>query len=455
MAADVAAITCALFLSYWVRFQSGWIEVKLGYLSGDYLRILPFALLIWFLALRFENLYRRRMRVFDFNVVRRIVTGSCLALLILIAINFYGKFGEYSRLTSVILLVMVILALVFNRIILNRILQLLLLKRGIGQSRTVVIGSGRIAAAICRGLLRQPERGMIPIGIVHGQRGPKEPFTVEGIPTLGHVEHLEALLKEHRADEVILTEPELDREHLPGLLVQCERASAEFRIVPETTELLFSGMTVETLDGIPLLGIRETPLQGWNAALKRLIDFCAALMGLLLFGIPVLVFAALIRRQDRHPALFRQERMGIDGRIFKLLKLRTMRPDAEKETGPIFATEEDQRCTQLGRILRHTHVDEIPQLINVLRGEMSLVGPRPERPYFVEQFLNDVPRYMARHKVKSGITGWAQINGLCGRHGSISERLKYDLYYIENWSLWLDFKILMRTIVGRVKPGAV
>jgi lipopolysaccharide/colanic/teichoic acid biosynthesis glycosyltransferase len=147
--------------------------------------------------------------------------------------------------------------------------------------------------------------------------------------------------------------------------------------------------------------------------------------------------------------------MGIDGRAFKIFKLRTMRVGAEQHSGPIFAEDFDPRCTPLGAWLRRAHLDELPQLLNVLRGEMSLVGPRPERPHFIRHFRDNVPRYMARHKVKSGITGWAQVNGLCGRHGSIDERLKYDLYYIENWTLWLDFKILLMTLFGRVRPGPV
>jgi lipopolysaccharide/colanic/teichoic acid biosynthesis glycosyltransferase len=175
--------------------------------------------------------------------------------------------------------------------------------------------------------------------------------------------------------------------------------------------------------------------------------------GLILLAPIIGALALLVWWRDRANPFFRQQRMGIDGRMFEIIKLRTMRPGAEMETGPTFAGDADPRCTPLGLILRQTHLDELPQLINVLRGEMSLVGPRPERPYFIQQFREDVPRYMARHRVRSGITGWAQVNGLCGRHGSIADRLKYDLYYIENWSLWLDIKILLVTLLGRQRPG--
>ena len=458
MATDLMAIGAGCCLAYWLRFYSplvALIPIQHGYNPNDYIAIMPFIWIIWLAALRFENLYRRRSRVFDFNVVRRIFTGSCLALLVLIALNFYLPLGVYSRVLSLFMAGSVVAALVASRIVLHYLFQWLVLSRGIGQSRTVILGGGPLAEQVYRSLERHPERGMKPVGLILGRSATSGLHLPEGLPVLGPVDDLEALLREHRIDEVILAQPEIDYERIPRLLVECERAMAVFRIVPETTELLLSGMTVETIDGIPLLGIRETPLQGWHAALKRMIDFGVALAGLLVTGPLIGVLAALVRWREGGPAFFVQERMGIDGRAFKIFKLRTMRLDAEQHSGPIFAEDFDPRCTPLGALLRRSHLDELPQLLNVLRGEMSLVGPRPERPHFIDQFRDNVPRYMARHKVKSGITGWAQVNGLCGRHGSIDERLKYDLYYIENWTLLLDFKILMMTLFGRVRPGPV
>ena len=464
MAVDLLAVCVGLLLGYWARFHSPLVHFLPpagGHVPEHYLAMLPKALIVWFLALRLENLYRRRARLFDFGIVRKLVTGSALAMLVMIAFAFFSPdrslAGEFSRAVVTISLAAVCLTLIASRLVLHTLYRWMMLRRGFGQSRVVIVGGGEIAAHLCAAMLRHPENGLIPVGLIEGDHLADSPAAHPApgnVPKLGSVRQLEALLLRHQIDEVIMVQADLDDEGIPHLLTQCERAHADFRIVPKTTDRLLSGMTVETLDGIPLLGIRETPLQGWNAALKRGLDMTVAAVGLLLCGWFLLILAWLIRRQDGHPGFFRQERMGIDGRLFHIIKPRTMRPGAEDQSGPIFASDRDPRCTPLGEFLRRTHLDEIPQLINVLRGEMSFVGPRPERPYFIERFRESVPRYMARHKVKSGITGWAQVNGLCGKHGSINERLKYDLYYIENWSLWLDIKILALTVFGRVRPGA-
>ena len=180
--------------------------------------------------------------------------------------------------------------------------------------------------------------------------------------------------------------------------------------------------------------------------LKRTLDIVLALAGLILLSPLLLGIAAIVKLRSPGPVLYRGRRIGLHGKPFDMLKFRTMVEGAEEATGPVFADDHDDRCTRLGLVLRKYRLDELPQLVNVLMGEMSLVGPRPERPYFIEQFRGSIPHYMARHHVKSGITGWAQINGLCGKHGSIADRLKYDLYYIENWSLWFDVKILFMTL---------
>lgn len=457
MAADAVAVAAGLLTAYWLRFHSpltGVIQIRNGYDPQNYLWMFPYAWAIWMIALRMENLYRRRSRVLDKMAVRRIVSGSFLAVLVLIAINFFGGPDQprYSRTLTVLMLGVVIVVLAAERVALDFIFRWMVLHRGIGQSRTLILGTGPLAEYICRTLLRHPERGMLPIGFLNGRPGEPAPDALAGLPVLGSIDRLPEILVQERVDEAILAQPLVERARLPHLLIQCERALVDFRIVPETTELLLSGMTVEMIDGLAMLGTRETPLQGWNAALKRLIDFVLALAGLMLASPLIGLLAWLVKRHDGGPAFFFQERMGIDGRLFRMIKLRTMRLDAEKQ-GPAFASDHDPRATRMGAILRKLHIDELPQLLNVVRGEMSLVGPRPERPYFIERFLDTVPGYMARHKVKSGITGWAQVNGLCGLHGSIDERLKYDMYYIENWSVWFDMKILFMTLFRRPAPA--
>jgi exopolysaccharide biosynthesis polyprenyl glycosylphosphotransferase len=201
---------------------------------------------------------------------------------------------------------------------------------------------------------------------------------------------------------------------------------------------------VEDLDGIPVISLAESPIQGWNWVQKRTMDICLSASLLALAAMPFALIAALIKLTSKGSVFYEQERMGLDGKPFTIYKFRSMREDAEKETGPVWANPNDPRRTALGTILRRLSIDELPQLYNVLRGDMSLVGPRPERPNFVQKFKERIPQYMLRHKVKSGMTGWAQVNGWRG-NTSIEKRIEHDLYYIENWTLGLDLKILWLT----------
>ena len=218
-----------------------------------------------------------------------------------------------------------------------------------------------------------------------------------------------------------------------------------FNMVPDMFRIMTGSMDMQTVDDIPLLGVSRWPLDYfWNRTLKRLEDVVGSLLGLTLIAPLLGIAAILVKRSSPGPVFYRQKRCGENGREFTIYKLRTMHADAEKTTGPVWAVENDPRRTRLGTVLRSTNIDELPQLWNVFRGDMSLVGPRPERPHFVEKFRDDINHYMWRHVSKPGMTGWAQVNGLRG-NTSIGERIKYDLYYLENWSLSFDFKILLRT----------
>ena len=231
-----------------------------------------------------------------------------------------------------------------------------------------------------------------------------------------------------------------------GLIEVANRECIDVKVVPGLLQFVTLRARLEELDGLPLINVNDIPLRGLNSAIKRLIDIFCASAALAVLALPMAAIAALIRLTSPGPALYRQERMGLDGRSFTTLKFRSMFNDAERATGPVWTRKDDPRCTPVGRVLRRFSLDELPQLWNVLRGEMSLVGPRPERPYFVEQFKDRVPEYMLRHKVKAGLTGWAQVNDLRG-NTSIEKRIEYDLYYIENWSVALDFKIMWLTVL--------
>jgi Undecaprenyl-phosphate glucose phosphotransferase len=227
------------------------------------------------------------------------------------------------------------------------------------------------------------------------------------------------------------------------------RDLVDVKIVPDLLQFIALRARLEDLDGIPIINLSDVPLQGFGALAKRAVDIVISVAALVLLIIPGVLIALLIRLTSPGPIFYRQERMSLDGSPFTVYKFRSMYHDAEAQTGPVWARDEDPRCTPVGRLLRRFDLDELPQLLNVLKGEMSLVGPRPERPYFVEQFRHRYPQYMLRHKVKSGITGWAQVNGWRG-NTSLEKRIEYDLYYIENWSLSLDFKIMWLTVARGV-----
>ena len=230
------------------------------------------------------------------------------------------------------------------------------------------------------------------------------------------------------------------------LIENTSREMLDVKVVPDLLQVIALRARLEDLDGIPVINVNDVPLQGFNSIVKRTIDVALSFAALVVLALPLGIIALLVRLTSRGPVLYRQDRMGLDGKSFSILKFRSMHDDAERETGPVWAQRNDPRVTGLGSFLRRANLDELPQLWNVLRGDMSIVGPRPERPHFVEQFKHRIPQYMLRHKVKAGLTGWAQVNGWRG-NTPLEKRIEYDLYYIENWSVRLDLKIMWLTII--------
>ena len=255
---------------------------------------------------------------------------------------------------------------------------------------------------------------------------------------------LPEIIEREQIDEVIVAMPEATRREILDIVSLCERGKVSVKVFPDVFQIMASEVSIGVLDGLPLLTIRYPALHGWKVGAKRSMDIVVSAMGLIVLSPLMLLTSLLIKLDSPGAAFYFQERMGMDARPFWMIKFRSMRQDAET-SGPGWTTENDPRRTRLGTLIRRLSIDEFPQLINVLVGDMSLVGPRPERPIYVEQFRRNIPRYMDRHREKAGITGWAQVNGLRG-DTSIAERTKYDLWYVENWSLFLDFKIIVRTV---------
>jgi Undecaprenyl-phosphate glucose phosphotransferase len=314
--------------------------------------------------------------------------------------------------------------------------------RGVGQDRVVVVGSGEVARLVLQKILWSPYLGYRMVGVVDGEAGP---WSILGVPVIGQVADLPRLIDEQAVDEVIIARPDASDEETLRIISMCQRGNVSVKVFPDVFEIIAGPLTIDDLGGLPLLNVRDVALRGWRLSLKRSVDVVGSAAALVFFSPLMMLTALLIKLESPGPVFFVQDRMGLDARPFKMIKFRSMRRDAEAN-GPSWTVAEDPRRTRLGAFLRRIDVDELPQFINVFLGDMSLVGPRPEQPAFVDQFQQVVPRYMERHREKSGMTGWAQVNGLRG-DTSILERTKYDLWYIENWSLWLDVKIMVRTLI--------
>ncbi|MDH7486274.1 MAG: undecaprenyl-phosphate glucose phosphotransferase [Anaerolineae bacterium] len=381
-----------------------------------------------------------------YNIVGSVFLGTVTAIA-LISFLFKDRL-DYPRLMMVYALIMTIILVTLGRLILTR-LQWILLARGWGRKKVLLVGSGDVGRLILQKIRQSPRLGYEVVGFVNGEVG----SVVMGVPVLGQTADLPHLIENHGIEEVIIGLPEASHEEILTIVSLCEREKAGIKVFPDVFQIMASEVSIGDLGGLPLLTMRDVALRGWRLTVKRFMDVVVSAAALILLSPLMLLTALLIKLDSEGPVFFVQERMGLDARPFPMLKFRSMRADAEAR-GPGWTTENDPRRTRLGAIIRKLSVDELPQLINVLLGDMSLVGPRPEQPAYVEQFRRSIPRYMDRHREKAGLTGWAQVNGLRG-DTSIAERTKYDLWYIENWSLWLDVKIIIRTVLqGLTGRGA-
>jgi Undecaprenyl-phosphate glucose phosphotransferase len=317
-------------------------------------------------------------------------------------------------------------------------------RHGYGVRFVLVVGAGRLGRAVVDKLLEHPEAGLRVVGMVDDDLR-KASRSYRGVPMLGRTAEAARIAEERRVDTVFLALPLDAHKTMLSVLAEVGRTITDVRVVPDLLQYITFRAGVEDLDGLPVVHLTQVPLTGWMSLVKRALDVAISAAALVALSPLFSAIAAAIRLEDGGPILYRQTRMGLDGRPFSIVKFRSMRVGAEDESGPTWASPDDPRRTRTGRFLRLWSLDELPQLVNVLRGEMSLVGPRPERPEFVREFKQKFPQYMVRQRVRSGMTGWAQVHGWRG-NTSLSKRIEYDLYYIENWSLSLDVKILWMTL---------
>ncbi|MEA3397361.1 MAG: undecaprenyl-phosphate glucose phosphotransferase [Chloroflexota bacterium] len=350
---------------------------------------------------------------------------------------------DYSRLMIFYAWILSLLLTTLGRLF-NSWLRKRLIRKGWGHRRVLVLGTGDIAKMILQKIMWTPELGYDVVGVVSNEAS--ETGTLLNVPVVGNVSRLSSTIEEYAAEEVIIALPEeTTHQEILWLIAECERGRVTIRVYPDLFQIMAGPVNIGELGGLPLLTVRDIAQRGWRRVAKRALDVVGSLVGLIFLSPLMMLIAVLVKIESRGPTFYIQERMGLDARPFPILKFRSMRADAER-SGPGWTTANDPRRTKLGSLLRKTNLDEFPQFINVLLGNMSLVGPRPERPVYVEQFRRNIPRYMDRHREKAGLTGWAQINGLRG-DTSIIERTKYDLWYIENWSLLLDIQIIIRTVL--------
>jgi len=408
-----------------------------------YLPMLPAVVVSYLVAYRLVGLYRPRREQSLLTELGTVAVAGVVGMFIALAAIFFQGYGSVLDRHVVGLLPVVSTALTFGSRMAIRSVLRALRRRGWNQRRVLVVGAGKLGQALVDRIRHNTWMGFQVVGYVDDDPA-RAGKTFLGVPVIGTIDHLDDLLAEHAVDEIFCALPFEKFPDLQNVLNHLDVATVNVRIVPDLFGFATLHSRIGDFDGLPVVSLRESPLYGWNRLLKRGMDLVVGAVLLVVFGLPMLVIALVVRLTSRGPAIFRQERASLDGTTFPMLKFRTMRVGAEARSGPVWAEEGDPRATRVGRFLRRTSLDELPQVLNVIRGDMSLVGPRPERPVFIERFKHDIPKYMLRHKMKTGLTGWAQINGWRG-NTSLEKRIQYDLYYIENWSLWFDLRILLLT----------
>jgi len=391
----------------------------------------------------FSKLYhvkRASSRVDEFYSIFGAVSVGTLMAVAVTAFVYKGEL-DYPRLMVIYAWVLTIVLVTLGRW-LHDVLRSFLRRRGFGRDRVLIVGADDVGRMLLQKMRYAPKLGYEAVGFVDGGQAEGD---VMGVPIVGTIEELPRIIDEYEVDEVLIGMPDAPRTQLLDIIAKCDRGRIGIKVFPDVFQIMASELGIGDLNGLPMLTVRDVALRGWRLTLKRAFDVIVASILLVLLSPFMLLIALLVKLDSPGPALYIQERMGMDAKPFPMIKFRTMHVDAEKETGAVWAKPGDPRRTRVGALLRRYSLDELPQLVNVILGDMSLVGPRPERPVFVEQFRRRIPRYMERHREKAGMTGWAQVNGLRG-DTSIEERTKYDLWYVENWSLLLDIKILIRTL---------
>ena len=441
IASDIFLTGSAWVAAYYIRFATGWIPVtkeppdeSLCWSS------VPLVLILSAIAFQLTGQYTiHRLRRFREEMLG-VLKGTALLSLLVLATTFYRQDHYDSRATMLLFSGMTALAVLLGRRVSWFIIRSLR-RWGYNESRCIIVGTGRVARKTAWALRHASWMGIRNLGFVEDQPN----RWTEDLDILGTTSDLPTLISKYSVEHVFISLP-LNRYHEARHVFDIlSQSMVEVRLVADVPNLAGLSLTTSNLDGLPVVGLRESPHFGLNVVVKRAMDIVLSLTALIVLSPLMFLIAILVKRSSPGPVFYKQERCGLNGRTFQMLKFRSMGVDAEKQTGAVWARKDDPRRTALGTFLRKSSLDELPQFINVLMGDMSLVGPRPERPVFIRQFSQTIPNYMARHTVKSGITGWAQVHGWRG-NTSLRKRVQYDLYYITHWTPWLDLHILWMTV---------
>jgi Undecaprenyl-phosphate glucose phosphotransferase len=445
LTADILFITFSWILAYVIRFDikypnpPGYI---IPFLSHLFLLIIILPLYIFIFNIMGSHEPGRTISVRQ-QISNVFKTSSMTAFLAAFIIYFLIKNIYYPRLLFLYFWSLMIVFLSSSRVLIYTILRHFR-KIGYNLRYILIIGAGKLACEVVSKIQKHPEFGLSIIGFLSRDPGDTGEI-INGIKVLGCYKDIKETLSKFTIDQVIIALPVRDERLLRTLVGSISTETVDIKIVLDIEGFHTLRRTTEDLDGLPVISLRESPFYGWAHFIKRLLDIVISFLAIIISSPLLFLTAALIKLTSPGTVFYKQERVGLDEKSFQIIKFRTMKTDAEKDTGPVWSKENDGRITKIGAILRQMSIDELPQLFNVLKGDMSLVGPRPERPVFVDGFRKHIPKYMLRHKIKTGMTGWAQIHGWRG-DTSIEKRIEYDIHYIEYWSIWLDLKILLLTI---------
>lgn len=451
---DAAIMAASFMLAYFFKFYILNDGPGIGVLpASDYFRLLIVIIPLFVLIYYFCGVYapKRTVRL-RFQVYGIIKANTIGIILLIVVLYMLIREINYSRSVMAIFYIFNIGSTSGFKIVLRKGLRSIR-KQGYNLKHMLLVGYSRAAEEYIDRLMDNPQWGYVACGILddHVPAG----TLYKGVKVLGRLGNLEIILPENKLDEVAITLPLKDYDYLESIVGICEKFGVHTKFIPDYNSLIPSRPYTEDLQGLPVINIRYVPLTNTgNILIKRIVDIIGSLVGIVLTSPIMLVSAVLVKVTSSGPVIFRQERVGLHNKPFKMYKFRSMELQPSTEEKKAWTVKDDPRVTAVGRILRRTSLDELPQLFNILKGDMSLVGPRPERPLFVEKFREEIPRYMIKHQVRPGLTGWAQVNGLRG-DTSIRKRIEYDIFYIENWTLGFDLKIIFMTFfTGFVNKNA-